>query len=293
MWVAADPASLRVLAQAQVLANAASSVLIRGENGVGKSLLAQLVHYLGPHADEPLLSLDCAALPPEMLERELFGSEAGKYGRLEMAGGGTLVLGEVAALPMPVQARLLRVVDERRFEGGGATRTTAARIIALTTVDLERAVARRTFREDLYFRLNVAPLLLPPLRERPGDIAPLAEHFLRQFADVHRKPRMTFSQAAIAVLETYSYPGNVRELRNLVERAVAYGAAPELLVQDLPPHLRDAAPSGRKKMSLEELERQHIAEVLDYTRGKKTVAAHILGISRKTLLEKRKRYGLE
>lgn len=296
-WVAVDPASLRVLAQAQVLAGAASAVLIRGESGTGKNLLAQLIHYLGPRSDEPLITVDCATLPPEMTERELFGSDqdGGKRGRLEMAEGGTLVLDEVAALPMPVQARLLRVIDEKRFERLGGARSIAApaRVVALTTVDLERAVARRTFREDLYFRLNVAPLLLPPLRERPGDVAPMAERFAQQLAEVHRKPRMTFSPAAVAVLETYSYPGNVRELRDIVERAVAYGAAPELLLQDLPPHLRDTAPSGKKKMSLEELERQYIAEVLDYTRGKKTMAAHILGISRKTLLEKRKRYGLE
>ena len=303
-WVAADPASVRLLQEVRGIAGSASTVLVRGESGVGKDLLAALLHYLGPQAQEALVKIDCASLPLELLESELFGYEKGAFtgashakpGRLELAGSGTIVLDEVAALSMPMQAKLLRVIDEKRFERLGGTRSISvgARIIALTNVDLERAVARHSFREDLYYRLNVIPVVIPALRERPGDIRPLAEHFLAQLAEMHRKPRMACHPAAMAALENYTYPGNVRELRNIVERAVVYGTPPEILLQDLPAHVRDiSAPAQGRKMSLEELERAYIAEVLDYTRGKKTRAAEILGISRKTLLEKRKRYGLE
>ncbi len=303
-WIAADAASVRLVQEVRGIAASGSTVLVRGESGVGKDLLAVLLHYLGPHAEQPLVKIDCASLPLELVESELFGYEKGaftgathaKAGRLELAGNGTIVLDEVAALSMPIQAKLLRVIEEKRFERLGGTRpiSVSARIIALTNVDLERAVARRSFREDLYYRLNVIPVLVPALRERAGDIRPLAEHFLAQLTEMHRKPRLVFHPAAMAALENYSYPGNVRELRNIVERAVVYGTPPEILVQDLPAQVRDVtAPVQGRKMSLEELERAYIAEVLDYTRGKKTRAAEILGISRKTLLEKRKRYGLQ
>jgi DNA-binding NtrC family response regulator len=279
-WVAADPASARLLQEVRGIAASASTVLIRGESGTGKDLLASVIHYLGPQSDDPLVKIDCASLPTELLESELFGYEKGaftgashtKVGRLELAGAGTIVLDEIAALTMTISVN--------------------ARLIALTNVDLERAVARHTFREDLYYRLNVIPIAVPALRERPADMRPIAEHFLAQLVAMHRKPRMTFAAAAMEALQAYSYPGNVRELRNIIERAVVTGAGPEILPQDLPAHVREAAPAG-KKMSLEDLERSYIAEVLDFTRGKKTMAAQILGISRKTLLEKRKRYGLD
>ena len=303
-WIAADPASVRLLNELRGIAASASTVLVRGESGTGKDMVAALLHYLGPQSEQPLVKIDCTSLPLELLESELFGYEKGaftgathaKLGRLELAGSGTIVLDEIAALSMPMQAKLLRVIDEKRFERLGGTRTVTvnARIIALTNVDLERAVARRSFREDLYYRLNVIPVLVPPLRERRADIQPLAGHFLTQLAEVHRKPRLSFAPAAASALQNYSYPGNVRELRNLVERAVVCGGPPEIVLQDLPAHVREAAsPGGGHKKSLEELERAYIAEVLDFTRGKKTMAAGILGISRKTLLEKRKRYGLE
>ncbi|MBZ5647900.1 MAG: sigma-54 dependent transcriptional regulator [Acidobacteriia bacterium] len=303
VWVAADPKSIELLEKAQKVAGAASTVLIRGESGTGKDLLASVIHYLGPNADEPLVHIDCASLPHELVESELFGYERGaftgatqmKRGRLELAGAGTIVLDEVGALSMPIQAKLLRVIEEKQFQrlGGNRNISVEARIIALTNIDLERAVASRTFREDLFYRLNVIPLIIPPLRERPADIRPLAAHLLAQLGEVHRKPHMTFAHAAMAALENYRFPGNVRELRNLIERAVIYSAAPEIMPEDLPVHVREAAGPTVRKMSLEDLERAYIAEVLDYTRGKKTKAAQILGISRKTLLEKRKRYGLD
>ncbi len=303
-WVVGDPRSQKLREELRKLAPTGSTVLIRGESGTGKDLLASVLHYLGPNPDEPLVKIDCASLPLELVESELFGYEKGaftgasqmKRGRLEMAGAGTIVLGEIAALTMPMQAKLLRVIEERRFDrlGGNRAVPVEARLVALTNVDLEHAVARRTFREDLYYRLNVIPIVVPPLRERSGDIRPLAQHFVARLAQVHRRPKMSLSPAALAALEKYSFPGNVRELRNMIERAVVYGATAEIQAEDLPAHVRQGTPAaGERKMSLEELERMHIAEVLDFTRGKKSRAAEILGISRKTLLEKRKKYGLD
>jgi len=302
--VAHDPKTLKLLEQAGKVAPTEATVLIRGESGTGKDLLAELIHFLSSFANqragEPFVKIDCASLPHELVESELFGYEKGaftgateaKRGRLELAGAGTLVLDEIAALSMPAQAKLLRVIEERKFDrlGGARPIAVAARLIALTNIDLEHAVARRTFREDLYYRLNVVPLVVPPLRERPGDIAPLAEHLVAQLAEVHRKPRPALSAAALRALEDYQFPGNVRELRNLLERAVVYGTGTEIRVEDLPGHVAGAK---AKKQTLEELERAYIAEVLEHTRGKKSQAAAILGISRKTLLEKRKRYGLD
>ena len=302
-WIAADAKSLALLEQARKVAQSASTVLIRGESGTGKDLLASLIHHLGPNGDEPLVIIDCASLPHELMESELFGYERGAFtgatetkpGRLESAGNGTVVLDEIAALTMPMQAKLLRVIDERKFERLGGTRPVAieagVRIVAITNVDLEHAVSRRSFREDLYYRLNVIPLFIPPLRERPADIQPLAQHFVLQLSEVHHKPRRSFSNDALHALQNYVFPGNVRELRNLIERCVVAGQpGSEITVEELPAYVTKAA---AKKATLEELERAYIAEILDFTRGKKSKAAEILGISRKTLLEKRKRYGLD
>ncbi len=303
-WVVGDPTSRKLREEIAKIAASASTVLIRGESGTGKDLLASVLHYLGPNPDEPLVKIDCASLPLELLESELFGYEKGaftgasqmKHGRLETAGRGTIVLDEVAALSPPMQAKLLRVIEEKRFErlGGHRPVEVEARIVALTNVDLEEAVARHAFREDLYYRLSVIPLVVPPLRERRGDIRPLAEHFVAQLAAVHRRPQRTISAAAMAALERYAFPGNVRELRNMIERAVVYGATAGIRPEDLPAHARQVGGEpGERRMSLEELERSYIAEVLDLAHGRKSRAAAILGISRKTLLEKRKKYGLD
>ena len=299
-WIAADPLSRELLEKIRRVAASSSTLLIRGESGTGKELLASVIHYLGAGRDEPLVKIDCASLPRELMESELFGYERGaftgavqtKRGRLELAGAGTLMLDEIAALTPAMQAKLLRVLEEKRFERLGANRpvTLAARLVALTNADLEKAVAEGAFRQDLFYRLNVIPLLVPPLRERRGDIRPLVEHFLPQLAELNRRPRLKVSAAALALLEAYEYPGNVRELRNLLERALVQGQGPEIMPTDLPRRVRENSP---RKMTLEELERSYIAEVLDATRGKKGRAAEILGISRKTLLEKRKRYGLD
>ena len=302
LWSAVDPSSLKVMELARKVAGTAATVLIRGESGTGKDQLAQLIHYLSPAREQPFLKIDCASLPAELVESELFGHERGaftgaeslKRGRLELAGNGTIVLDEVAALTVAVQAKLLRVIEEKKFErlGGSETLQIGARLIALTNADLERAVERRHLREDLYYRLNVFPIVVPPLRSRPADILPLARHLLENICALHRLPKRSLSPGAASALEAYDFPGNVRELKNMLERAAIYAPGQEIGADLLPAHL-----GGREKKetktTLQEMERQYIAEVLDYTRGKKTRAAQILGISRKTLLEKRKRYHLD
>lgn len=223
-------------------------------------------------------------------------------GEIELANGGTLVIDEVAALPMEAQERLLHVIEDRQLlrVDGAEPVPIDVRVVALTTVNLLAAVTRRSFREDLYYLLNLSAVEVPPLRDRKGDIRPLGEYFLRQLSELHRKQVTGFSPGAIAALDAYSFPGNVAELRTIIARAVASCATTEILLHDLPPHVRDAvAPqptngthNGSRKPSLEEVERAYITEVLEFTRGRKSAAANILGISRKTLLEKRKRYGL-
>jgi len=300
-WIAADSATAQLIQEARSIARTSSAVLIRGENGAGKSLLAWILHALGPRANCPFISVDCASIPQDLLETELFGDElnAGtQSGRLKSAAGGTAVLDNVETLTIAAQAKLLRLMEDRRFDAGLNGRAVSpapvdARIIALTSRNLDEAVARRTFREDLYYRLNVIPIMVPALRERPSDIRPLAGAFLRQLAATNRLPRLTLDPSALAALESYSFPGNVRELRHLLDRAARSASGADIQLKDLPPQLRESfSGAARSKISLEELERAYISEVLDHTRGKKTMAAKILGISRKTLLEKRKRYGL-
>ena len=306
-WVAADPASLRVLELGRKVAAAPSTVLITGESGTGKDQLARLIHELSPRRDAPFLKIDCASLPAELVESELFGHERGaftgaverKQGRLEMARGGTIVLDEVAALAPGVQSKLLRVLEERTFERLGGTETLRidARLIALTNTDLTQAVAAGRFREDLFYRLNVVSIAVPPLRERRADILPLAEHLLARLAAVHSKPATQWSDAARRALEAYSWPGNARELKNAIERALVFAKSSALTPADLPDAVRAAAAAGAAAgdglLSLEDLEREAIRRTLEATRFKIGRSAEILGISRKTLLEKRKKYKLD
>jgi len=306
-WIAQDAASLQLLELAQKVADAPTTLLITGESGTGKDHFARLIHELGPRCDAPFLKIDCASLPPQLVESELFGHERGaftgaverKLGRFELAGGGTIVLDEVAALSPAGQAKLLRVLQEKSFERLGGTETLQidARLVALTNTDLPAAVAAGLFREDLFFRLNVVPIVLPPLRQRRADILPLAEHFLSALRAMRGRPDATFSDAARRALESYSWPGNARELRNAIEGALVFAATDTLEPENFPEAIR-AANSGipvslSELRSLEEIERQAIAATLEATRYRITRAADILGISRKTLLEKRKKYGLK
>lgn len=306
-WVAHDPTSQRVLELARRVAETTTTVLITGESGTGKDQLARLIHELSPRRDAPYLKIDCASLPPELVESELFGHERGaftgaverKLGRLELAQGGTIVLDEVAALSLPAQAKLLRVLEERTFERLGGTETLRinARLIALTNANLARVVAEGCFREDLYFRLNVLTIAVPRLRDRPADILPLAEQLLERLAAIHGRSGVMLSDGARRLLETYAWPGNVRELKNALERALVLSIQPVLQPEDFPDVLRAAtdAVAGLTAglRSLEEIEREAIRQTLEATRYKITRAAEILGISRKTLLEKRKKYGLD
>ena len=307
-WVAIDPASRHVLELAAKVAASASTILITGESGTGKDLLARHIHERGVRRDAPFLKIDCASLPPELVESELFGHERGaftgaverKLGRFEMGRGGTIVLDEVAALAIPVQAKLLRVLEEKTFErlGGTDTLRIEGRLLALTNTDIERAVSEGRFREDLYFRLNVVTLVVPPLRERRGDIPALAAHFLKRLGQVHGRPNASLSAPACVVLENYNWPGNVRELKNVIERALTFAKQDTLGPEDLPDAVRaGGAAGGTQRLghglrSLADLERETIAATLEATHCKIGRAAEILGISRKTLLEKRKKYGL-
>ena len=305
VWVAADPASLRVLEVAEKIAAAATTLLITGESGTGKDQLARWIHDHGSRRDAPFLKIDCASLPAELVESELFGHERGAFtgavaskpGRFELAQGGTVVLDEVAALAPGMQAKLLRVLEERAFErlGGAETLRMDARLMALTNTDLARAVSSGRFREDLYFRLNVLAILVPPLRERKGDIGPLASHFLARLGPVHGRVGAALDAEARQLLESYLWPGNVRELKNTIEHALVFAKEPLLHIEDFARIAKSASgaqgPAGNLR-SLEEIEREAIKATLEAVRYKIGEAAKILGISRKTLLEKRKKYGL-
>jgi two-component system response regulator AtoC len=300
-YVAADPVSVRLLEQIRRIAAVESTVLLQGESGAGKDMAASLLHYLGRAPGEPLVKIDCASLPHALVESELFGYERGaftgathaKRGRLELAGGGTLLLDEVTALSPAVQAKFLRALEERSFLRLGGTRAVRveARIVAMTSADLEAAVRQGAFREDLYYRLNVVPLRVPALRERPGDVRHLAVRFLEQLGARTGRAHLRLDPAALSLLQSCGFPGNVRELRNLLERAVVRSEHDVLTVADFPASLKEGDHEARMK-SLAEMEREHIAAVLEAVRGKKSRAAEVLGISRKNLLEKRKRYGL-
>lgn len=305
VWIAADPVSLGVLEVAEKLAATATTLLITGESGTGKDQLARWIHQRGPRRDAPFLKIDCASLPAELVESELFGHERGaftgavarKSGRLELAQGGTIVLDEVASLAPGMQAKLLRVLEERSFERLGGTETLKmdSRLMALTNTDLPKAVAAGRFREDLLFRLNVLAITVPPLRDRRADIPLLAEHFLARLAPVHGRPDAKINDTAMRLLESYSWPGNIRELKNAIEHALVFSADSALAPQSFPEILNaSGAPRGAlgPLRTLAEAEREVIAATLEATRYKMAQAAEILGISRKTLLEKRKKYGL-
>lgn len=281
------------------VATTEANVLITGESGAGKDALALHIHRQSKRAAASFVKIDCAALPAELLEAELFGYERGAFtgaseskpGRLEAAHKGTLVLDEIAHLSTDAQAKLLRVIEEREFERLGGRRTVRvdARLIALTNVDLDEAVRRRAFRPDLFYRLNVVRIHVPPLRERREDVRKLARGFLKTYAAKHGRRALQIEPDALLLLETYDFPGNVRELAHVLERAVIVADGERVAAAHLPEAVRAAASLQRKRagrMTLAELEAAYIAETLDSTRGNKSEAARLLGISRKNLYEK-------
>ena len=282
-----------------------ANVLITGESGAGKDLLASFIHSKSKRAPQPYVKIDCATLPGELLEAELFGFERGaftgavetKAGRFEAAHKGTVVLDEIAHLSIDAQAKLLRVIERREFErlGGRKTIKLDARLIALTNVDLDTAVKAGRFREDLFYRLNVINIRVPPLRERKEDLSQLVEYFLKLYSAKHGRNVHRPAGAARELLKAYDYPGNARELANIIERAVIVAMGKKLEEHDLPAGLSAAVTAQQRKgkrRSLAEVEAVYISETLAATGGNKTECARILGISRKNLYEKIARYKL-
>jgi transcriptional regulator with PAS, ATPase and Fis domain len=275
---------------------------MEGESGTGKDALAQWVHFNGARRDGPYIKIDFASLPDDLVESELFGYERGaftgavnsKVGKLDLAQNGTVVFDEISNVDLGVQAKLLNVVEAKQFYRLGGTRSIEldTRIIALSSIPLSRAVEQQIFRQDLFFRLNLITVRVPPLRDRKNEIFAIAEQLLSQL-DKKYKKSMRIHADCKPVFETYDFPGNVRELRNGIERALLLSSARDITPEVLPSMWQTNRISGSKMLSLEEVERNYIVEVLRQTRGKKVKAAKILGISRKTLLEKRKKYGLE
>ena len=302
---ARSPGMREAVGLAERVSSTDTNVLITGESGAGKDVLAAYIHWKSRRAAQPLVKIDFATLPGELLEAELFGYERGaftgaseaKAGRLEAAQKGTLVLDEIAHLSIDAQAKLLRVIETREFErlGGRKTIKLDARLVALTNVDLGAAVKAGRFREDLLYRLDVIHIRVPPLRERKEDLAKLIQHFVKHYAAKHGRKVERVAAPALAVLQSYDYPGNARELANIIERAVIVANGKRLEEHDLPPGLNAAVNARRQKdrpPTLAELEASYIAEVLARTNGNKTECARILGISRKNLYEKIARYRL-
>jgi len=288
------------------LAETRSPVLLEGESGTGKDLMAHWLHYGGPRREGPFIKVHCPSIPGELLESELFGHERGaftdarqaKAGKIEMAAGGTLYFDQLQDLTPALQAKLLRVVEERRFERLGGTRTidVDVRFVASANVDLAEAVRSGRFREDLYHRLNVVPLRLPPLRERREDILPLAELFLGRERERGTTAATGLAPETSDLLRGYLWPGNVRELRSTIERAALLTAGELVAPSALPAHVLEQPATlwaGRdRRPTLKDVEIAYLRYVLDAVGGNQTRAAAVLGISRKALWEKRRRYGI-
>jgi Nif-specific regulatory protein len=290
------------------VAGANTTVFIRGESGTGKELVAHAIHYNSPRANKPFVKVSCAALPDSLIESELFGYEKGaftgaeqrKKGRFELAEGGTLFLDEIGDINLTTQVKLLRVLQEREFERLGSTETIKVnvRLIAATNKDMERAVAAGTFREDLYYRLNVFTIFVPPLRERKADLLLLVDHFLEKFSREHRKSIKRISTPAIDMLMSYHWPGNVRELENTLERAVLMCDSQVVHGHHLPPSLQTAEASGTiTRVSLSDavagFEKDLIQDALKSTRGNRAKAARLLDTTERVLNYKVKKYGID
>jgi len=295
-----------VLSLVRRVAASDATVLIRGESGTGKELIARALHYASPRAAGPLVKVNCAALAESLLEAELFGHEKGAFtgavasrkGRFELADGGSIFLDEIGDLPPHLQVKLLRVLQEREFERVGSSRSVKVdvRLLAATHRNLEALVRDGRFRDDLYYRINVVTIMLPPLRERREDLPPLIEHFLRTFAEKNGKTVRGVTREAREALLRYDYPGNIRELENLMERAVVLTRDDVIGMEDLPLTLEAPPPESGEGAGLiaavEGLERRMIREALARAEGTQTRAAELLGISERVLRYKLRKYGL-
>ena len=300
--VSQAPAMVKLFETVVDVAQTDATVLITGETGTGKELVARAIHAQSPRCYAPFIAINCGAFTDQLLESELFGHEKGaftdakntKKGRLEMANAGTLFLDEVGDIAMKMQIDLLRVLETREFSrvGGTATLHSDFRVIAATNQDLQEAIHQKTFRPDLFYRLNVVHLQVPPLRERPEDIPLLAQHFLWCYATETNKKIDSIQPEAMEAMRRYPWPGNVRELENAIERAVVVGKSRQIQLNDLPFGIALGGATEMEKLSLEEIERQHIARVLAIEAGNLSNVARILRINRSTLYAKVKKYGL-
>nr|MBN2276842.1 sigma-54-dependent Fis family transcriptional regulator [candidate division Zixibacteria bacterium] len=296
----------------QKVAASDTSVLLQGESGTGKELFARAIHNLSPRRDKPYVAINCAAIPRELLENELFGSEKGAYtssvarkmGKFEIADGGTLFLDEIGDMDIALQAKLLRVLQQKSFErlGGNKTVSVDVRVIAATNMDLNEMIKKKMFREDLYYRLSVFPITIPPLRERPDDIKPLADYFINKYCREMKKTEKTLSKEALILLSRYHWPGNVRELENTIERSIILAEgkkiSPEHMAIRLPStseiRLREGA--GLKEIGAHaqmQAERSAIIRILRQVRGNKRKCSEILKIDYTTLFDKLKKYEID
>jgi two-component system, NtrC family, response regulator AtoC len=301
--VAGDGKMQAALELGRSVAPTDATVLITGETGTGKELMARAIHHWSPRAEQSFVAVNCAALAESLIESELFGHEKGSFtgavtqrrGRFELAHGGTLFLDEVGEMTHALQSKLLRVLQEGTFErvGGTKTVTVDVRVITATNRDLQRQVAERVFREDLYYRLSVFPIMLPPLRERPVDILPLADHVLRQASRRFGKRIVGFAGEVPALLQGYAWPGNIRELQNVIERAVILCREERITSALLHfPVSPPALSSGAPKTTLRELEREAILAALAAHKGNRRKAADQLGIGLRTLYARLREYGI-
>ncbi len=302
-----------VLEQLRRVAPGTSTVLLRGESGVGKEVAARALHQLGPRRDKPFVAVHCAALPETLLESELFGYEKGAFtgaasrkpGRVELAAGGTLFFDEIGEIPPAIQVKLLRLLQERTYErlGGAETHHTDARFVAATHGPLEELVKQGRFREDLFYRLNVVPIFIPPLRERREEIPDLARHFCAQDGATNAKPGIALDPSALKLLSAQAWPGNVRELQNFVERLVLFSDGPLIGETDvrrelgrrmgLPsPATHAGEPSGTLESQRRQVEREAVVAALHEAKGNRSAAARLLGISRRTFYNKLEEHGL-
>ncbi len=316
--VGSSPAIREAWAMAERVAPSRSTVLLLGETGVGKEVFARAIHWASPMADGPFVDVNCASIPNELLESELFGHEKGSFtsadrqkkGLFEMANGGTLFLDEIGEMSMGLQSKLLRVLEQKRFRRVGGTQDirTEVRVIAATNRDLRQRIAESRFRDDLYYRLAVVSIPIPPLRERPEDLDPLTETLAAGVARELGRDAPAIAPAARALMAAYAWPGNVRELRNVLERAIILGGTPVLGPEHLPAEIRSGASAGGGSgggggaaaarrggaiPTLDDAEHEAIERALLHTRGNKTLAAKLLGISRQTLRAKARKYGIE
>jgi Nif-specific regulatory protein len=290
------------------VAGSDATVLVRGESGTGKELIAQAIHYNSPRSSQPFVKVNCAALPESVIESELFGHEKGAFtgaistrkGRFELADGGTIFLDEIGDLSTPTQVKLLRVLQEREIERVGGTKTIKVnvRVIAATNRNLEEAIAMNEFREDLYYRLNVFPLHIPPLRERKSDILLLADHFVTKYNKKNNKSVKRISTSAINMLMSYHWPGNVRELENVMERGILLATNDVIHAHHLPPTLQTAESSGTTLTSslqdaLDAVEKELILDALKSSRGNFSKAARALNITERIMGLRAKKYGID